>query len=61
MIRSLKPCPFCGGEVVLRKTHMLDDIYFFVMCLGCNKATNAFPLDEEAIKAWNTRKEEPNE
>ena len=42
---------------MLRKTHMLDDIYFFVMCLGCNKATNAFPLEEEAIEAWNKRAE----
>ena len=63
---ELKPCPFCGGEAVLRnETEMVgfgscDDIYF-VKCVICEAQGSKFGVwagknrKEKAIEAWNRR------
>jgi len=55
---ELKSCPFCGGEA---ETVDWDNHYyqfFFVRCKTCKSQTKLFSYIEEAIKAWNRRKEE---
>lgn len=59
----LKPCPFCGGESVLRKwyergnhigaSHWRIEIECVNECLF-----DAFESPDESITAWNTRTNE---
>ena len=63
---TLKPCPFCGGEAVLKDSFLSDDS-FIVRCTKCYAQTDAFimgiddvPNDELAAQdmareAWNRR------
>ena len=53
---KLKPCPFCGGNAIVRNTGY-DSFYVrcendkcAVVSVTCNRNTS-----EEAIEAWNTR------
>lgn len=54
MTDKLKPCPFCGGELVEMYgyyTHSNEDVE------NCFVGTVAFrTYDEEMIELWNTRK-----
>lgn len=54
-MKTLKPCPFCGGKAEV--TLFLGN--YIVACKCCPGAT--FPCKgmtkEEAIEAWNKRKE----
>ena len=52
---ELKPCPFCGGEAEITKWHE----GYFVECREqrCGGTIGAYKTEEEAIDAWNTRKE----
>lgn len=56
---KLKPCPFCGGEVVIsdEKIDATREVYNF-HCHNCDMVTfYDFPNDRaEAIEHWNTRK-----
>lgn len=55
---ELKPCPFCGGEVVRVRGFMALN---FFKCKKCG-AVVSFDNDyynnhpDEAVKAWNCRK-----
>lgn len=64
MTDKLKPCPFCGGEAVLRyikpHTHYIVDMPdygggAFIECTECTCGISA-ETEDGAIKAWNTRK-----
>lgn len=46
-----KPCPFCGGEAVIRYTKSDQ----FIECIRCGVVTDHFPTIEAAWTAWNTR------
>ena len=48
---ELKPCPFCGGEVVLQALYGGN----YVECGTCKCSTERFVKIEDAIQAWNTR------
>ena len=56
---ALKPCPFCGAEVVLKPSHYGD--YSSVICMGndpCEgKMSIVIPNDglSSGIAAWNRR------
>jgi len=66
---ELKPCPFCGGagEII---THVSNNkIWYSPICRGepecylnlfTDTRMNGYSTRLEAIKAWNTRKEEPS-
>jgi len=61
MNKELKPCPFCGGDVVLNK---FDDPWAVFKCVNKNEIAcfvgvsfNFVTSEEEAIKAWNRRPE----
>ena len=51
----LKPCPFCGGQAMVR----IDSMYiYYIECttLSCTaRDTRWFKSYDEAVEAWNTR------
>ena len=50
--KGLKPCPFCGGEAVLRGSPYVGWIVF---CERCAISSRSFSLKEKAIDRWNRR------
>lgn len=58
MSESLKPCPFCGGAATLQKSKHKAP-WFQVTCNEENNCHMAplveYPVEEDAVKAWNTR------
>jgi len=60
MTEKLKPCPFCGGEALLK-----DDLEYFgakVICLECGATKVLYDFSKEnsikgVIKEWNRRAE----
>lgn len=53
--KELKPCPFCGGKVVVMGSND-DSRFYMVVCLKCNlKAKWYHDFKDEAITHWNTR------
>lgn len=56
-MNELKPCPFCGGEPILRKEraeHNLFD-YFTIRCFVCSAEGVGSIYKIEAVTKWNTR------
>ena len=49
---ALKPCPFCGGEALLRDN--LSELWWFV-CKQCDMETSGETTEAAAIAAWNRR------
>ena len=64
---ELKPCPFCGGDAILRTIDVLDEHGCrairtgFVQCAGCGVCTPKYFQDKHAIEDWNRRAGERNE
>ena len=71
---ELKPCPFCGSKANLTEMRgvSLEGSLFMVECSNCSaiigrhretyqasKGYLHFYNKEDAIEAWNTRREEP--
>ena len=57
---ELKPCPFCGGEAIIRRTSVSNWLGeprdFTVVCRECDASVRKFyPKEKEAIEAWNRR------
>ena len=51
---NLKPCPFCGGTVVMRWNFRYET--YEINCKGCNGTyTHWFGCADEAENAWNRR------
>ena len=51
LIRSLKPCPFCGGKARVEESHRAfidgkSTKVALVHCLKCNARTNRIPIGE---------------
>lgn len=64
MDKQLKPCPFCGGEAVIRKSKQcLADAYSVIckdkFCRG--RAIKAARAKHIAIEAWNRRVDDGRE
>ena len=63
MNKELKPCPFCGGEAVLR-TSVFFKHDAYVRCKKCGAKSMSYPSAsaEDArlrtIEAWNRRTKE---
>lgn len=51
---KLLPCPFCGGENI--KVLGAETSYYWCRCMNCLASTTTEDVEEDAIKAWNTRK-----
>ena len=56
---KLKACPFCGGEASVNQDVEAEGSEGFVRVycnnICCSSMTRVFLLEEDAIKAWNTR------
>lgn len=54
---ELLPCPFCGGEAIVKHIDSRDD--WWVWCRGCNiqrpSVKNIVHTRDEAIASWNRR------
>jgi len=59
---ELKKCPFCGGEAEFcnYKYHIGKRIVpeYWVGCSGCGVITFYYKTKQQAITAWNNRKEQ---
>lgn len=56
---ELKPCPFCGGRVVIRKTIMMQKCYS-ITCQGCGADVFFYEKEHDQklmAEAWNRRAE----
>ena len=51
---QLLPCPFCGGEAILRG-HQAPEYWVACHGMGCKASTEGFGTKSKAIDAWNTR------
>lgn len=68
-MERLLPCPFCGGEGAISCMaggSNDPNIYYVVQCKSCGAKAKATPVNifcnnanhgQEAIKAWNTRRQ----
>lgn len=62
-MEELKPCPFCGGEAVLKKEYSLFTPYanVIILCSECGATINGvvasenYCANDKAIEAWNRR------
>ena len=56
-MRTLKPCPFCGGEAVLEDLGRYEtNGRYFVRCSKCEIAQeNLWATKQTAVKRWNRR------
>lgn len=52
---ELNPCPFCRGEVILKRRGNDTLSFYSVKCPTCNRETFIFNDSETAIKDWNSR------
>ena len=61
--KKLRKCPFCGGEARLFHEHIANVKHSYVSCLECDVKGGHIPIsteyssDEQAIEAWNMRRE----
>ncbi len=51
MTEALKPCPFCGGEPIVRKA--MGE--FWLRCEKCRSDGPMLSVEAVAIERWNTR------
>lgn len=54
---KLKPCPFCGGEAVLKiyQNYEHDISFAYVYCGECGAKINCYASQEAAAERWNGR------
>ena len=48
---KLKPCPFCGGKAMERKSNR----FYYVFCTNCHVKTVDSITQDGAIATWNRR------
>ena len=53
----LKPCPFCGGEAIVKRHNNRYVDWWIVSCPKCHitQAGSEYEFSFEAIEAWNRR------
>lgn len=70
MSKELKPCPFCGGEAIIKAANKSYGFTIWCQCSKCNARTEGYcpntnkendtmenieKCKERAIEAWNRR------
>ncbi|MBQ9526705.1 MAG: Lar family restriction alleviation protein [Fretibacterium sp.] len=53
MTEKLKPCPFCGGEMI--GVHEIEDNSWLVFCHHCGGMMRSLVAKDNAIERWNRR------
>lgn len=57
--RELKPCPFCGNDVEVKRYKANGNDWWFVECIHCRIKIDPFlninRTKEEIIEIWNRR------
>ena len=53
MSNEIKPCPFCGSEMI--EIHWIDKSTCSIECIECESKTRGFEDINEAISFWNQR------
>ena len=53
MTEKLKPCPFCGSNVIL--IHSTKEMIYQIRCGRCGSNSSYFINKYHAINAWNRR------
>lgn len=53
--KTLKTCPFCGGEARVSEKSTLS--VYWIYCMECGAASMFMKTEAEAIAAWNARVE----
>jgi Lar family restriction alleviation protein len=60
-----KPCPFCGGKKLERFDYPFrrrpGTRGCYVKCAKCGSTSGKYETIEDAVNAWNQRKENSNE
>lgn len=54
---ELRPCPFCGGEAAIQPRNKNDYLPHCKECPCMLKPLVPYKYYEDAVYAWNTRKE----
>ena len=52
---ELKLCPFCGSEAVIDIIHIMDKVFYTVVCTRCKNGSAACTSESTAVRAWNER------
>lgn len=52
---ELKPCPFCGGEVIIANNYEYDTTTYMALCKDCRASSCICDTPEEAAEEWNRR------
>jgi Lar family restriction alleviation protein len=55
---KLKPCPFCGGDGVIKECALsinADGILAWVSCKKCGASAGLQDTEKEAVSVWNDR------
>lgn len=60
---ELKPCPFCGGEAILKEHYNSYTDWWLVSCSECgvSQTGHANEFSYEAKEAWNRRENDEND
>ena len=57
--KVLKPCPFCGGELITIRYEGQPATAWAYSCIECGGTTSAVNVDgaesQRAVEAWNQR------
>ena len=52
---ELKPCPFCGGEVILETVDGNSPEGYYIYCPKCDFESGVYSESKFIIEKWNRR------
>jgi Lar family restriction alleviation protein len=58
MRKKLKPCPFCGTQMLKEIDLTHDDPYYVIQCSVCGGSMGSGKNFDHAIEKWNRRQKE---
>ena len=50
---ALRPCPFCGSEVLFIQRTETGRVY--IACVECGSRSGNYGKKQDAVRAWNRR------
>lgn len=55
--KEIKMCPFCGRAASSFINDFMNVDKFYINCFTCNSRSHLYDSEDEAIAAWNERKD----